>query len=107
MGIVKTVLALAPIEEQKGAATLKGFEGLFQNLVGAILGLAGIVLFLMLIMGGFRYITAGGDPKNAEAARKTITYAIAGIMFIALAFLILRFIKEITGAQVTQFKIGP
>lgn len=107
MEIVKEVYALATIEEQKGAATLKGFEGLFQNAVSAILGLAGIVLFLMLIAGGFRYITSGGDPKSAAGARGTLTFAIIGLVVIAGAFLILRFIEDLTGATVTQFKIGP
>lgn len=113
MEIIKSVYA-APIPEEciegdpnRCAAALSGLETLFGNLVGVILGLAGIVLFVMLLVGGIRIITAGGDPKNAEAAKKTITYAIAGIVFIALAFLILRFIEDITGAPVTQFKIGP
>ena len=105
MKLVKTVFAQSPIANDP--AELSDFETLFGNLVGSLLGLAGIVLFVMLLVGGIRIITAGGDPKNAEAAKKTITYAIAGIVFIALAFLILRFIEDITGAPVTQFKIGP
>ena len=62
----------------------------------------------MLIMGGFRYITSGGDQKKASEARGTLTFAIIGLVVIAGAFLILRFIEDFTGAQVTQFKIiGP
>lgn len=95
----------AEIETVNDAATLKGLEDLFGNVVGVALGFAGIVLFIMLIAGGFRYITAGGDPKSVEGAKKTLTYAIAGIVFIALSFLILRFIEVFTGAQVTQFNI--
>ena len=95
----------AEIETIDGAATLKGLEALFGNVVGVALGFAGIVLFIMLIAGGFKYITAGGDPKGIEGAKKTLTYAIAGIVLIALSFLVLRFIEVFTGAQVTQFKI--
>jgi hypothetical protein len=86
-------------------ARLSDLEVVFRNVVGVALGFAGIVLFIMLLSGGFRYITAGGDPKSVEDAKKTLTYAIAGMVFIALAFLILRFIEQFTGAQVTQFKI--
>ena len=90
------------------AAKLTELQGVFEKAISAILGLAGIVLFLMLIMGGFRYITSGGDQKKASEARGTLTFAIIGLVVIAGAFLILRFIEDFTGAQVTQFKIiGP
>lgn len=85
--------------------TLKWFEALFGNVIGVALALSGIVLFVMLIVGGFKYITAGGDPKGIESAKKTLTYAIAGVVLTAAAFLILQFIKQFTGAPVTEFKI--
>ena len=77
-----------------GVATIKGFEAIVENLVSVALGIAAIVLFLMLLSGGFKYMTAGGDPKAVESARKTLTYAIAGVVLIAVAFLILRFIEN-------------
>lgn len=102
--IINTVSA-AEIKTVDGVATLQGFEGVFENVITVMLGLGGIVLFIMLIMGGFKFITAGGDPKAIEGAKKTLTYAIAGIVLIALSFLILRFISTFTGVDVTQFKI--
>lgn len=93
------------VETVNDVATLRGLEGVFGNVVTVILGLAGITLFIMLIVGGFRFITAGDDPKAIEGARKTLTYAIGGIVLIALSFLILRFISTFTGVDVTQFRI--
>lgn len=87
-------------------ATIKWFETLFSNIVSVALGLGGIVLFVLLLMGGFKYITAGGDPKAIDGAKKTITSAIFGLVVLALAFLILRLIEQITGARVTQFTIS-
>ena len=86
-------------------AKLSDLEKVFGNVVNVALGFAGIVLFFMLIIGGFKYITAGGDPKGIEGARKTLTYAIAGMVLIALSYLILRFIESFTGAPVTEFNI--
>jgi len=86
-------------------AKLQDLEGIFGNVVNAVLGLAGIVLFIMLILGGFSYITSGSDPKKVESARNTLTYAIGGMIFIALAYLILKFIETFTGVPVTEFKI--
>jgi len=93
------------IQTHDGVATLRGFEGVFVRVVQVVLGLGGIVLFIMLIMGGFKYITAGGDPKALESAKKTLTFAIAGIVLLALSFLILAFIFDFTGVDVTLFKI--
>ncbi len=102
MEIVKPVYAANPIPE---TPTIKDFEILFQNVVTAVLGLAGIVLFIMLLVGGLKYLTSGGDPKAVEEAKKTLTYAIGGIILIVLSYLILVFIQAFTGVQVTQFKV--
>lgn len=86
-------------------ATTKWFETLFKNSLETILVLAGIVLFVLLVSGGLKYITSGGDPKATDGAKKTITYAIGGLIAILLSYLILVLIENITGAKVTQFKI--
>ena len=86
-------------------ATFLDLQKLFSNAVSAILALSGIALFIMLLTGGIKYITSGGDPKSVEGARKTITYAIGGLFVILISYLILVFIKTITGAPVTQFNV--
>ncbi len=94
-----------PPDSDNCAAVIGGFEGLFANVLNAVLGLAGIVLFIMLIIGGFKYITSGGDPKAAAAARMTLTHAIMGIVLVASAYLILVIIQEFTGADLTTFRV--
>jgi len=86
-------------------ATISGLELVFVNVVRAALGFAGIVLFILLLVGGIKYITSGGDPKATEGAQKTITYAIGGLALILLSYLILVLIKTITGVDVTQFVV--
>ncbi len=86
-------------------ATLQQLETVFGNLVTSLLALGGIVLFLMLLTGGFKYLTSGGDPKAAEGAQKTLTYAIGGLVLLAGSYMILNIIKTFTGADVTNFVI--
>lgn len=86
-------------------ATIKGLECAFSNFVSVILAFAGIILFVMFIVSGFRYLVSGGDPKAVEAAKGTLTQAILGLVILVLAFLILVLIKQITGANVTEFKV--
>jgi len=92
-------------EVKDGVPTIKGFEVIFNNIVTIALGFAGIALFIMLLVGGFKYLTSGGDPKAVEEAQKTLTYAIGGLILIALSFLILVFLSKFTGVDLTHFTI--
>jgi len=85
--------------------TLQEFEVLFGNVVKVILGLAGLVFFVLLVLGGIKYITSGGDPKAVEGAKKTLTSALGGFILIVLAYLILVLISKITGVDITIFKV--
>lgn len=86
-------------------ATIADLGTVFGNVVKSLLGFAGIVLFILLLAGGFKYITSGGDPKAVESARNTLTYAIIGLIVILLSYLILVLIYKITGVDVTTFNV--
>ncbi len=86
-------------------ATLKDVEVVFNNIVQVAAYLAGLVAFIYLVIGGFRYLNAGGDPKAAGQAKQTITYAIFGLVGVLGAWIILRLIQVGTGVDVTNFKI--
>lgn len=86
-------------------ALLSDLECVFASVIGAALSFGGIVLFIMLLVGGFQYITAGGNPQSVEGAKKTLTYAIGGTILLALSFLILVLVREFSGVDVTNFQI--
>lgn len=88
-----------------GIATIANLNCLFGNAVKSLLGFAGIALFVMLLVGGFKYITSGGDPKGVEGAQKTITYAIIGLVVLLLAYLMLVLLHVITGVDVSRFSV--
>jgi hypothetical protein len=50
----------------------------------------------MIILGGFKYITSGGDTGNVTGAKNTILYAIVGLVIVALAQIIVRFVLDKT-----------
>lgn len=52
----------------------------------------GIVSVIMIIIGGFKYITSGGNDSNVAGAKNTIVYAIIGLVVVALAQFIVRFV---------------
>ncbi|MEK7525943.1 MAG: hypothetical protein AAB546_00490 [Patescibacteria group bacterium] len=86
-----------PTFDDTGVATIGGFETLFSNVVGLAVGFAGLALFIMLLIGGFNFLTAGTDAGKAQGAQKTITYAILGLVFIVASYFILQLIGNFTG----------
>lgn len=78
-----------------------GLQGVLENIIRLLLPFGAVVLFVMLLYGGIMYISSGPNPGNVEKAKATLTYAIAGTVLLAMSFLILVLIQQITGAKVT------
>lgn len=97
----------APIDPNFGPcpAGLAEFEATVGHLVSVIVGLAFVATLVLLIMAGFKYLTSGGEPKAIAAAHQTTTWALLGILFMAIAWLILQLIESFTGIKVTIFDI--
>jgi sterol desaturase/sphingolipid hydroxylase (fatty acid hydroxylase superfamily) len=86
-------------------ATIKCLEVVFANLLVVFVSLAGLGLFIMIIVGAFQYLTAGDNAEQAQKARNSITYAILGLVLMILSWIILLAIEWFTGVPVTVFKI--
>lgn len=85
---------------------LSGLEVIFQNVLNLVAAGAGLACFVMLLVGGFKYLTAQGDPKKTEGAKQTLTWAIVGLVITIGAWFVLRFISEFTGLDsLLQFRV--
>ena len=67
--------------------------GLVSAAVTLILVIAALVFFFMLIFGGIKYITSGGDKAQTESARGTITAALIGLVIVFSAWAIITLIN--------------
>ncbi|HBB76424.1 MAG: hypothetical protein A2186_01830 [Candidatus Levybacteria bacterium RIFOXYA1_FULL_41_10] len=85
--------------DDAGVATLACIPSLLQNLIQFALVFAGIIALFLIIFSGIKFITSGGDPKQLESAKKTLTFAIGGLFLILLSFLIVSTIAQITGVD--------
>ena len=59
-----------------------------------------IVAFIFLLLGGLRWITAGGDKAAAESARATLTAAIIGLIIVLSTWAIIRVIEQVFDVQI-------
>jgi Type IV secretion system pilin len=62
--------------------------------------IVGAVSILMIIYGGFRYITSGGATERVGNAKNTLLYAIIGLIVVALAQLIVHFVLNFASSNV-------
>jgi hypothetical protein len=69
-----------------------GLTGTVKTVVNVLSVVVGIAAVIMIIIGGFRYITSGGKQESVTAAKNTILYAVIGLVIVALAQVIVRFV---------------
>ncbi len=67
-------------------------SGTINTVINTLSVIIGIVAVVMIIMAGFRYITAAGDTNNIGSAKNTLIYAIVGLIVVALAQTIVKFV---------------
>lgn len=63
---------------------------------------AGVILFFLLIGGGFTVIVGAGqdNPESAAKGKKAITAALVGFLIIFTSYWILQIIDAITGLDI-------
>ncbi len=67
-------------------------QGLLNQVINIFSLVVGVIAVIMIIVGGLRYITSGGDSGKVSAAKTTIIYALVGLVIVALAQLIVHFV---------------
>ena len=70
----------------------EGVNSLITTVINIFSLVVGVVAVIMIIIGGLKYITSGGDSGNITGAKNTILYAIVGLVVVALAQVIVRFV---------------
>ncbi|MBU1164515.1 hypothetical protein KKA15_03065 [Patescibacteria group bacterium] len=62
------------------------------SIVNVALGFLGILAILIILWGGFVWLTAGGDESKVESAKKIITGGVVGLVIILSALAITNFV---------------
>lgn len=69
-------------------------QSVIETIINILSAVGGIIAVIMIIIGGFKFLTAGGDSNSVSSARNTIIYAIVGLIVIAFAQVIVRFVLQ-------------
>ena len=96
-------------ENPLGSITLPGDlaestkpTNIINSLVGLIISIAGLLFFFYFLIGGIRYMTAGGDSKAIGAATSAITTALIGFLLVISAYFIALFISEVFNIEILR-----
>jgi len=97
------------LKPQRGIEGAPGY-GSIGELISAILPniyvLAGIILLVLLIIGGFGIIMGAGEenPERTKKGKQAITAALIGFAVIFASWWIIRIIEIITGLDIFKSK---
>ncbi len=92
-GSIQTGLNSAASPYTQGGQTTAGdLPKLVGNLIAQAITLLGAVLLVMLLWGGFLWMTAGGEGEKVKKAKAIIQNAIIGLVIIVAAYAIANFV---------------
>lgn len=76
----------------EGVPTLSCLTVIFNNILMIASAFIVLVLFIMLVVGAFNYLTSFGNPEKVKKAQQTIMFAVLGFVVFMLSYLILNVI---------------
>lgn len=80
-------------------AAPKSIPQVINGITGWIMGIIAIVATMFLVLGGLRYMAAGGDPAQVEQAKGNFKSALIGYALAFLSPVILQVLQGIIGAK--------
>jgi hypothetical protein len=87
---------------KSAAGFQEGIGGIISTLINNIYILAGIILFILLIVGGVGFIMGAGsdNPDQAKKSKQAITAALLGFVIVFCSYWIIRIIEIMTGLYI-------
>jgi len=76
------------------------FGEIISNLLPYIFSIAGLILFIFLILGGFELLTSGNNPEKVKKAQGRIASALIGFLIIFLSYWIAQLLEVIFKIQI-------
>lgn len=67
---------------------------LLSTVLNIVFAMAASIAVLMVVIGGFRYIVAQGDPSSTASAKNSIIYALVGLLVVMVAYSIVTLVVK-------------
>ncbi len=95
ISVLNNLVLAAPAADSGGGPN--SIAQVISNVTGWIMGIIALVATMFLVIGGLRYMAAGGDPAQVEQAKGNFKSALVGYALAVLAPVILQVLQGILG----------
>ena len=95
-----------PGECTNDPALIADIPCIIRNIIKLLAPASAFAIFIMLLFGGFKFLTSGGDPKAVAQAKTILTMALIGIILVVTSWLILILIRAITSVDIINVGIS-
>lgn len=75
-----------------GADSSEDLKNVITSIINGVIGILGAVAAIFILVGGIGYMTSAGDASKLEKAKKTILWAVIGLVIAALTFAIVNLV---------------
>jgi hypothetical protein len=79
--------------------------GIIKGAITLVLVVVSLVFFFILVIGGLKWVTSGGDEKKVSAARAQITNALIGLAIVFASWAIMKLIETLFGIKIFDLSI--
>ena len=69
-----------------GLVVYRDVESIIGRVINVALGFSGVLAIIMIIIGGFLYLTSAGDEERSKKGRKFLIYSLLGLVIISLSY---------------------
>lgn len=87
----ETNFGITPLKELNVSQTDASAQEVIVRIINLALTFLGLIAVILILWGGFKWMTAGGNDENVEAAKKIIIAAVIGLAIIISAYAIANF----------------
>ena len=94
--------ALKELSDTSGPAFL---QNILQLAIRLFFVVGAVIFFFMMLIGGIKWISAGGDKARLEGAQKQITHALVGLAILLSTFAIIKLVGYLFGIDLLKFTL--
>lgn len=103
--IAVQAIEIPGLEKTAGAAGINRYptnpEQAVTNIIQWVLSFVGVIFLILTIVGGFTWMTSGGNQEKIASARKTVASAAIGLIIVLSAYAITVYVGEILTTPAT------
>lgn len=91
---------LGSVKPPTAGLSTRSFSEMVVGIVNVALGFVTVIALAVIIYGGFRWMTAGGNEESVGEAKKILTAGIIGLVVVLIAWVIITFVASTFGGTV-------